>query len=93
MDEFPKISIRMKNFKILEVPNSHCSERNFSTPSPPPPEIFDRRFTGIYRHLLSKFSKNAVLERLKMVLCKCCIKAMYKNKGNVFILLGFFGFF
>ena len=33
--------------------------------------IFERRFTGIYRHLLSKCSKNAVLERLKMVQCKC----------------------
>ena len=45
--------------------------------------IFERRFTGIYRHLLSKCTKNAVLERLKMVQCKC----FYWNQPKTFFRL------
>ena len=33
--------------------------------------IFEARFTGKYRNLLSRCSRNTVLGRLKMVQCKC----------------------
>ena len=34
-------------------------------------KMFERRFTGLYRHLLSKCTKTEVLEHLEMVQCKC----------------------
>ena len=74
--EFPKI---LKHFR---VPNSDLPKGNYAAPPPPPPyqiktsyvsgtKIFERRCTEIYRHLLYKCSKNAVLGRLEMVQCKC----------------------
>ena len=61
---FQKFQLKWKILKHLASPKQRSAWRKlFSLP----PEIFERRFTGIYRHLLSKCSKNAVLERLKMV--------------------------
>ena len=34
-------------------------------------KIIEGRFTGVYRHLLSKCFENAVLGHLKMIQCKC----------------------
>ena len=74
--EFEKISIKMKNCKeIYEAKRASCLKEIIQpppTPNPPPVrKIFLRRYTEIYRHLLSKCFKNAVLGRQEMVQRKC----------------------
>ena len=84
--EFPKISIKLKNFKTLyESQTAICLKRIVQPsthPRTPTPhqiktfcvsvtKIFERRFTGIYRYLLSKCSENAVFGLPKIVQCKC----------------------
>ena len=65
----------------LRGPNSEPSEANFSaSPKPTPHHIksyyisgtkmFLRRYTEIYRYLLSKPFQNAVLGRQEMMQCK-----------------------
>ena len=84
--EFPKISIKMKNFKTFYKAQTASCLRETIQPSPPPqppphhqikPSFVSRtnilwwRFTGIHRHLLSKCFENAVFRHLVMVQCKC----------------------
>ena len=58
---------------FLRVLNSYLPVENYSTPHQIKAsyvsgiKIFERRFIGIYRHLLSKYSENAVLECLEIV--------------------------
>ena len=73
--EFPKISIKMKNCKTFYEAQTVSHVKEIIHPlhhsSPEPNEIllhlcnknFLRRYTEIYRHLLSKCFKNAILER------------------------------
>ena len=78
--EFPGISIKRENCKTFyEV---QTVGRNCSASSQPTPhqikyyyvsKIFLRRYTEIYRYLLSMCFKNAVLKRSEMVQCKCII--------------------
>ena len=70
--EATKISIKIKNFKtfyeaqtVIKAPH-YIRGSNISGT-----KFFLRRFTGTYRHLLSKGLKNAILGRLEMVQCKC----------------------
>ena len=72
MKEFPKISIKMKNFKTFcearqgnysaphQTKASHVSETKISL----------RRDTRVYRYLLSKCFVNAFLGCLEMMQCK-----------------------
>ena len=74
--EFPKISIKMKNSKtfrvtqtanrLKEIIQSPIKKVSFD----PETKIFLRKYAGIYRHFLSKYFENVVLERLEMVQCK-----------------------
>ena len=78
--EFPGISIKRENCKTFcEV---QTVGRNCSASSQPTPhqikyyyvsKTFLRRYTEIYRYLLSMCFKNAVLKRSEMVQCKCII--------------------
>ena len=71
------MSIKMNNFKTFY----ECERVIYLKEiiQPPPDEsflrlwnkMFERGFTGTYRHLLSKCSENAVLGRLEMVQSKC----------------------
>ena len=79
--QFPKISIKIKTYKTFYEAQTASPLPN-PTPHPTPPNqikayyvsgknIFLRRRTEIYRHLLSKCFENAVLGLLEMVQCKC----------------------
>ena len=81
MLEFQKTSIKMKNCKTFyEAQTASCLKEIIQPPpdSQPIPnqtksyyvfgtKIFLWRYTEIYRHLLSKYYKNAVLWRQEMV--------------------------
>ena len=77
--EFPKISIKMKNFKIFgEAQTASYLKKIIQPPTRlklpiivSGTNIFLWRYTGIYRHLLSKSFSTAVLECPEMVQCKC----------------------
>ena len=80
--EFPEISIKRENCKTFC--KVQTVNRNHSVSSHPTPnqikfyyvsrtKIFLRRYTEIYRYLLSMCFKNAVLKRSEMVQCKCII--------------------
>ena len=75
--EFIKISIKMKNCKTFyEAQTASCFKEVTEPPPIPNPvhlsdKIFLRRYTEIYRHLLSKCFKNAVLWRQEMTHPKC----------------------
>ena len=81
--EFPKISIKMIDFKIFyesqtaicvkEIIKSHATKASYISGT----KNFERRFTGIYRH--SKCSKNAVPGPRKMVECKCFFLTPTRN--------------
>ena len=81
--EFPKIPIKIKNCKTFcETQTARRLKGIVQPPTKPIPnqiksyyvsgtEIFWRRYTEIYRHLLSKCFENTVLELQEMVQCKC----------------------
>ena len=70
--EATKISIKMKNFKTFyEAQTAIKAPHQIRGSNISGTKIFLRRFTGIYRHLLSNGLKNAILGRLEMVQCKC----------------------
>ena len=79
-----RFSIKMKNCKTLyEVQTASHLKEIFQSPPPQPTphqiksyyvsgtKILLRRYTEIYRHLLSRCFKNAVLGRQEMMQCKC----------------------
>ena len=79
-----RFSIKMKNCKTLyEVQTASHLKEIFQSPPPQPTphqiksyyvsgtKILLRRYTEIYRHLLSKYFKDAVLGRQEMMQCKC----------------------
>ena len=78
---FQKFQLKLKMLRHFNISNSNLPEGNCSAPPPPPQQIkasyvsgtkmFERRFTGMYRHLFSKSSENAFLKHLEMVQCKC----------------------
>ena len=82
----PKISLKMKNCNTFYETQTASCLKKFIQPPPPPPQppyhqmksyyafetkIFLRRYTEIYRHLLSKCFTNVVLVCQEMVQCKC----------------------
>ena len=80
--ELPKDSLKMKNCKtrykaqtasrlkeVIEPPPTHSHQIN--PHNVVGIKIFLRRYTEIYRHLLSKCFKNVALGRQEMVQCKC----------------------
>ena len=84
--EFSKISIKIQNCKTFcKAQTTNRLNNFFQSPSIPPPttipqgqtllrlrnNFFLRRYIEIYRHLLSKCFKNAVLGRQEMGQCKC----------------------
>ena len=85
MLKFQKILIKMKNYKIpYEAQRLSCLKEIIQPPPNPQPtphqiksyyvfgtKIFLWRYTEIYRHLLSKCFKNAVLWRQEMMQSKC----------------------
>ena len=79
-----RFSIKMKNCKTLyEVQTASHLKEIFQSPPPQPTphqiksyyvsgtKILLRRYTELYKHLLSKRFKNAVLGRQEMMQCKC----------------------
>ena len=79
-----RFSIKTKNCKTLyEVQTASHLKEIFQSPPPQPTphqiksyyvsgtKILLRRYTEIYRHLLSKYFKDAVLGRQEMMQCKC----------------------
>ena len=79
-----RFSIKMKNCKTLyEVQTASHLKEIFQSPPPQPTphqiksyyvsgtKILIRRYTKIYRHLISKCFKNAVFGRQAMIQCKC----------------------
>ena len=84
MLEFQKISIKVKNCKsFYEAQTTSCLKEIIQPPPPipnPPPSdkillhLWEKklgRYTEIYKHLLSKCFKNAVLWHQEMVQLKC----------------------
>ena len=85
MLEFQKIPIKMKNSETFYEAQTASCLREIIQPSPNPQptshqiksyyvfgaKIFLRRYTDMYRHLLSKCFKNAVLWCQEMVQPKC----------------------
>ena len=83
--EFQKLSIKMKNCKTFyEARTASCLKKIIQFPQKPQTtpnqiksyyifgiKIFLQRYTEIYRHLLWKCFKNAVLGRQEMVQRKC----------------------
>ena len=79
--EFPKISIKMKNWKIFYETQRARRLKEIIKPLPYPPptksyyvsrtKIILPRYTTIYRHLIWKCFKNAVLGGQEMEQCKC----------------------
>ena len=83
--EFSNISIKMKKYKTICKTQTASRLKNFiqSPPIPPPlllhemkhyyiskTKFFLRRYIEIYRYLLSKYFKNAVLGCQEMMQCK-----------------------
>ena len=90
VEELPKISAKMKNFKTFYKAQTVRSFKEAPT-SPPPPspynfwtKIFLRRYTGIYRHLLSKSFENAVPGRLEILQCKFLLQIFLTPTRNMF---------
>ena len=105
--EFPKISIKMKNCKrFCEIQTaSHLNKIVQPLPESTLTQIksyyvfgtnkFLRRYTEMYRSLLSKCFENAGLERQEMVQCKCffwyktetCLLENLKNQKDFWLAL------
>ena len=79
-NEFPKISIKMKNCKAFYRSKQQAALKKLFSLSPSPPlshqikcycvfgtKIFLRRYPELYIHLLSQCFKNAVLGHQGMV--------------------------
>ena len=104
-----RFSIKMKNCKTLyEVQTASHLKEIFQSPPPQPTphqiksyyvsgtKILLRRYTEIYRHLLSKYFKDAVLGRQEMMQCKCyflhqtetCLLANLWNQKGFWLCCG-----
>ena len=91
MLEFQKNSIKMKNCKTFyETQTASYLKEIIQPPQPTLPsdkillcfwKILIRRYTEIYRHLLSKCFNNAVLWRQEMMLPKC----FFWNQTETFV--------
>ena len=77
-----RFSIKMKNCKTLYEVQTASHLKEIFQPPPTHPSSdkillclwnknFITRYTEKYRHLLSKYFKNAVLGRQEMIQCKC----------------------
>ena len=68
--EFPKLSIKAENVKTF-YEDQTMSRLQEDVPPTTPDKSFFRRYTGIYRHLISQCFKNTDFGRLEMVQCRC----------------------
>ena len=101
---FQKFKWKRKIFKNLRVLNSDLAVGNYSAPHQikssyvSRTKIFELRYTGIYIHLHSKFSKMVVFGRLEMVPCNffsntnqktcfwlCCWSILFVVLGEFFL--------
>ena len=75
----------MKNLKHFTRFKQRAALRKLFSPRPDKASyvagtnILSRRYTGIYKHLLSQCFENAVLWCLKMVKCKCFFLTSNRN--------------
>ena len=100
--EFRKISTKMKNYKTFYECQTASRLKEIFQPSQIKSyyvfetKIFLVRYTEIYRHLLLKCSKNAVLGRQEMVQCKyffwhkteTCLLENLKNEKGFWLCFG-----
>ena len=68
--EFPKLSIKTENVKTF-YEDQTMSRLQEDVPPTTPDKGFLRRYTGIYRHLLSQCFKDTDFGRLEMGQCRC----------------------